>query len=51
MTKIVVRVWHKHYADDMSSHIEEHLIPSSKLCWWKQHSGNGSFDLLSWTVY
>lgn len=45
---IKVRIYHKHFKGDNSSHIEWHEIKASALGWWKQHSGNGSFDLISY---
>ena len=48
MFKITVRVYHRHFPGDTSSHVETHTIIASALDWWKSHSGRGNFDLLSY---
>lgn len=51
MLYITVRVYHRHYEGDTSSHIESHLIRKDCLHWWQERSGKGDFDLISWRDY
>lgn len=48
MITITVKVFNRHSAGDSSYRIETHEIKASCLSWWKEHSGKGSFVLLSW---
>ena len=48
MTEITVRVYHRGFKGDTSSHVETHTIYDYALNWWKEHSGRGDFVLLSY---